>query len=403
MGFVGYTSFDATFNGEDQDAFAAKLSPDGQAILYAGFIGGALNDGASGIAVDGIGHAYVIGSTCSNENSFPDGDGFQEVPGRDQTFNGAGTLTGIDCDAFVVKVHASGEYLAYATYLGGSGRDRGSAIAVDLFGYAYVIGTTSSGQATFPVLSGPDLTYNGNGDGFVAKLTRDGLGLVYSGYLGSSGIDGGNGIALRLDITPSGHSIPAFNYTALVTGTAGAAAEPFPVSTGPDTTHNGGDDAFVARVRLDGSGFHWFGFIGGSNDDEGMAIAVDANDHVYVAGATRSSQASFPVLYGPDMTYNGNGDGFVAKVRRNGSELMYTTYLGGNSGAAIPDWYDDVASGIAVDGLGNAYVAGQTRSSSATFPTGTGFGPIEGPDSTYGGSGDGFFLKISELYVLIPF
>jgi hypothetical protein len=124
--------------------------------------------------VDGAGNAYVTGDTASTEASFPDGDGLGALSGPDGTYNGGG-------DAFVAKVNASGSALLYAGYIGGSGPDIGFGIAVDGAGSAYVAGSTSSTEASFPdgdglgALGGPDGTYNGSGDGFVAKIAELGI------------------------------------------------------------------------------------------------------------------------------------------------------------------------------------------------------------------------------------
>jgi hypothetical protein len=86
-------------------------------------------------------------------------------------------------------------------------------------------------------------------------------------------------------------------------------------------------DAFVAKVKLDGSGLIWCGYIGGSGSEEANGIAVDAAGNVYVTGSTTSTEVTFPVTGGPDLTYNGKGDAFVAKIR--GIALSYCGYVGG--------------------------------------------------------------------------
>ena len=102
------------------------------------------------------------------------------------------------------------------------------------------------------------------------------------------------------------------------------------------------------------------GFIGGSGDDEGHSIAVDSAGNAYVTGITTSSQATFPETAGPDLTYNGRTDAFVAKIKADGSGLVYAGYIGGDG--------DDAGHSIAVDASGNAYVTGWTTSTQATFP-----------------------------------
>ena len=150
-------------------------------------------------------------------------------------------------------------------YIGGSGDDRGYAVAVDGAGNAYVTGVTTSTQATFPVTVGPDLTYNGGNDVFVAKVNAAGTALVYCGYIGGANADNGYGIA----VDAAGN--------AYVTGDTLSDQTTFPVIVGPDLTHNGGTDAFVAKVNAAGTALVYCGYIGGSGTDRGRGIAVDAS------------------------------------------------------------------------------------------------------------------------------
>ncbi len=203
----------------------------------------------------------------------------------------------------MAKVNATGTALVYAGYIGGAATMTGYGIAVDGAGNAYVTGYTSSDQATFPVTGGPDLTFNGGYDAFVAKVNAAGSVLVYAGYIGGADGDGGCGIA----VDGAGN--------AYVTGYTGSGQATFPVLGGPDLTFNGGDyDAFVAKVNGTGTALVYAGYIGGASDDIGHGIAVDGAGNAYVAGYTDSDQATFPVTGGPDLTYNGAYDAFVAKV-----------------------------------------------------------------------------------------
>ena len=329
-------------------------------LLYCGFIGGSGYDEGFGVAVDGYGFAYVTGDTSSGELSFP------ETVGPDVDYNG-GTS-----DAFVAKVNADGSGLAYCGYIGGGWADYGYDIAVDGSGQAYVVGSTQSSQDDgFPVTVGPDVSFNGLRDAWVAKVRADGTGLLFCGYIGGSEFDYGAAIALDA----SGR--------AYVTGdTESSQTDGFPVQIGPDLTHNGGsDDAYVARVKADGSGLEFCGYIGGSEIDDGYGIAVDGSDRAYVVGATYSSQATFPVLMGPDLGHNGSSDAFVARVKADGSELEYCGYIGGSG--------EDSAWAVDVDYVGYAYIAGQTTSSEATFPS------FLGPDLTHNGAQDAFVVKIN--------
>jgi len=359
---------DLTYNGDSIDAFVAKANVAGTGLIYAGYIGGSDLDEGRGIAVDGAGNAYVVGTTYSSEV-----EGFPVTVGPDLTHNGGE-------DAFVAKVNAAGTALAYCGYIGGSDSDEGRGIAVDGAGNAYVVGTTYSSEAEgFPVTVGPDLSHNGGSDAFVTKVNAAGTALAYCGYIGGSDWDYGYGIA----VDGAGNAY-------VVGDTRSNEAEGFPVTIGPDMTHNGGDnDTFVAKVNAAGATLAYCGYIGGSDWDEGSGIAVDGAGNAYVVGQTGSSEAEgFPVTVGPDLTYNGGGehggDTFVAKVNAAGTALAYCGYIGGSSG-----WEDGY--GIAVDGAGNAYVVGETLSTEAD-----GFPVTVGPDLTHnGGEFDAFVAKVS--------
>ena len=275
-------------------------------------------------------------------------------------------------DAFVAKVNSSGDGLVYCGYIGGSSSDWGLGIAVDGSGNAYVTGETGSTESlNFPVKTGPDLTHNGGDDAFVAKVSASGIGLVYCGYIGGSNRDWGYGIA----VDDSG--------SVYVTGETRSNEATFPVKFGPDLTHNGGTygDAFVAKVSASGDSLVYCGYIGGSDNDYGYGIAVDSPGSAYVTGRTSSVEASFPVKVGPGLTSIGGDDAFVAKVSPSGDSLVYCGYIGPGYSSGY---------GIAVDGSGNAYIAGMTNCSEATFPV------KAGPDLTYnGGNYDAFVAKVT--------
>jgi hypothetical protein len=301
--------------------------------------GSGLSDSAAGIAIDGIGSAYVAGSTGSTD--------FPITPGAfDPSFNGG------FYDAFVAKLDRTGSALVYATFLGGSGSyDFAKDLVVDGMGYAYVIGTTDS--TDFPTTSGAfDTTFNGGpgGDVFVAKLNPSGSALVYASYLGSNGSDYANAIA-----------IDDLNNAYLLGETFSSS---FPTTPGAfDTSHNGSLDVFVAKLNPAGSALAYSTFLGGSGGDEGGGLAVDRTGNAFLTGYTFSS--NFPATPGAyDPTFNGgpygSGDAFVAKLNPSGSALVYATYLGGADG-------NDRGGSIAVGATGSAWVTGST--SSSDFPT----------------------------------
>ncbi|HKS96923.1 MAG TPA: SBBP repeat-containing protein [Terriglobia bacterium] len=253
--------------------------------------------------------------------------------------------------------------LSYSTFLGGSGGDVGEGIAVDASGNAYVTGATAS--LNFPTSSPLQSTIGGGEDAFVAKLNAAGTALTYSTYLGGSGDDFGNAIA----IDSSGN--------AYVTGNT--ASTNFPTTTGAFQTKYGGSaDAFVAVLNPSGAALVYSSYLGGSGSDFGQGIAVDSSGNAYVTGSTDSTD--FPTAKPLQSANGGASDAFVAKVNSSGSTLVYSTYLGGASA--------DAGQAIAVDGAGNAYVAGATAS--ANFPVANAFQPASG-----GGDQDAFVSKLS--------
>lgn len=300
---------DLTYNGGDGDGFVAKINPSGTKLVYCGYIGGSGFDYVGDMAVDDADKVYLAGSTHSTESTFP------VKVGPDLTYNGD---TGNECetDLFVAKLSSSGTAFVYCGYVGGWATEWSSYIAIDDSGNAYVGGYTGSDESTFPVKVGPDLTYNGDrSDGWVAKVNPSGSGLVYCGYVGGSGDEGFGGIA----VDKLGN--------AYFVGSTLSTEATFPVTLGPDLTYNGGGlgegDAYVAKVNSSGTALVYCGYIGGSAGENGGhasggAIAVDNSGNAYVVGTTNSSESSFPVAKGPDLTFNGTNDVFVAKVSPSG-------------------------------------------------------------------------------------
>jgi hypothetical protein len=346
---------DLTHNG-GMDAFVAKVNPYGTALEYCGYIGGDSDEFIwKGISVDGAGSAYITGNTYSTEATFP------VAVGPDLTHNGGK-------DGFVAKVSPSGAALEYCGFVGGEGDDDCEDLVVSSSGSAFICGMTMSSEATFPVVAGPDLTFGGSVDGFVAEVRTDGTGFVYCGYIGGRWYDE----CFRIAIDSTG--------SAYVTGATNSTEASLPVAYGPDLTHNGDYDVLVAKVAPGGSSLLYCGYIGGPERDVGAGIAVDATGHAFITGEAGSTEATFPIFGGPDLTHNGGGDGFIAKLDPSGVKMIYCGFIGGLG--------DDYVNDVAADSLGNAYVTGYTLSSEATFPV------LIGPDLSYNGMGDAFVAKI---------
>ncbi|MBI2931354.1 MAG: SBBP repeat-containing protein, partial [Planctomycetes bacterium] len=330
------------------DAFVSKLRADGSGLAWSSYLGGSSDeDFASALAVDPAGNVYVTGYTRSID--FPTLNGFQPALVQWR-------------DAFVTKINADGASLAWSTYLGGSGEDYSLDIALDGSGNIHLTGATTS--LNFPVPNGFRTTYPGGFESaFIAKIDATGSGLAWATYLGGSGMDRAEGIALDA------------NGNAYVTGTT--TSTNFPATPGAaQTTFAGIYDGFVAKVNATGSALEWATYLGGSAHDFGRAIALDDAGYVVVTGETAST--NFPVLLGFQLNRAWAFDAFVTKL--SDAHLVWSTYLGGRG--------YDYTSGIAADTAGDIYLAGQTTSSD--IPAWTGF------QRFYAGSTDGFVTKITQ-------
>jgi hypothetical protein len=332
------------------DVFVTKIAADGSSLVYSTYVGGSSDESGNSIAVDSSGDAFVVGGTTST--NFP-----THLP-----FTGGGTYGG-NGDAFVFELNPSGNSLTYSTYLGGSGTDVAFGIAVDSSG-AYITGSTSS--TDFPGTSASTLQHvygGGSSDAFVTKLSPADT-LVYSTYLGGSGLDLGGGIA----VDSSGN--------AYVAGSTESSSD-FPLHSALYGTFAGGtSDAFVTAINPTGTAYIYSTYLGGSGADAGDGIAVDSTG-AYVVGTTESS--NFPTQSALQSTYGGDTDAFVTKLNPAGSALLYSTYLGGSG--------FDAGAAIAVDGTNDAYVTGQTASSN--LPT------VNPTQSALGGANDAFVSELS--------
>jgi len=368
-GFPGTATslIQSTFSGGTlSDAFVTKLNSAGTALIYSTYLGGIGDDEGRGIAVDQAGQAYVTGITG---NSNAPGSGFPGTAGSlIQSTSGGNT------DAFVTKLNAGGTALVYSTYLGGTGGDIGYGIAVDQAGQAYVTGVTSTPGSGFPGTSGSPLqsTFAFDRDAFVAKLNAAGTAIVYATYLGGSGHDQGNGIA----VDQAGQA-----YVIGETSTPGSG---FPGTAGSliQSTHGGNTDVFVAKLNTAGTALVYATYLGSVGTDHGNGIAVDQAGNAYVTGFTT---ASFPGTASSliQSTHYAFNDAFVAKINAAGTALVYATYLGGNG--------EDQGLGIALDQAGNAYVTGYTSTPGSGFP-GTAGSSLQ---STFGGNSDAFVAKLN--------
>ena len=328
-------SFAPTYRGGDFDGVVFKLNSQGNGLVYSAFLGGEENDSTEGIAVDANGVAYVTGGTKSN--SFPTSVGTYQ-----------GSRAG-DTDAFLTKINAAGSALLYSTFIGGSGTDRGSGVAIDGNGFAYLAGYGASPD--FPTEDPFQAGFGGSFDAFVAKFDTNATGinsLVFCSNLGGTGDDKAFGIAI--DSTAS--NVYVVGQTS---------SNNFPVLNPAQPGSGGSFDAFVAKISSTGTKVYAT-YYGGSGDDRGTGIAVNATG-VYITGFTAST--NLPVITPLQLNNGGGFDAFLAKLNPAGNSFLYSTYFGGaaneNFVAAVT-----ATNPIAVD-VANAYVTGYTTSTN--FPT----------------------------------
>jgi hypothetical protein len=273
-------------------------------------------------------------------------------------------------DVFVTKLNRTGSALVYSTYLGGNSDEafffgQTGDIAIDPSGYAYITGYTES--LNFPTQNAIQTVLKGGIDAYVTKLSPSGSSFVYSTYLGGNPGEMGFGIAADA----AGH--------AYVTGLT--AAPDFPTTSGSFQANFAGyADAFVSKLRPDGSSFVYSTFLGGAQYDAAGAIAVDLAGNAYLSGVTHS--VNFPTRNAFQAAYAGSGgDAFITKLGAAGSLLAYSSYLGGTS--------DDSSGAITADKSGNAYIGGITLS--VNFPT---VRPMQAQNAGYR---DAFVTKVSYL------
>jgi hypothetical protein len=353
--FPTVNALQRTHSGGFTDAFVTKISSSGAALDYSTYLGGSSEETGTGIAVDTSGNAYITGFTQSP--NFPTANALQPTYG------------GGFIDAFVAKIDASGTALVYSTYLGGIGEDYGSSIAVDASRDVYVTGYTTS--SNFPTEKPLQPSLAGFDDAFITKINASGTALVYSTYLGGDQ-------SLQPTIASIGYGIAVdASRNAYVTGFT--TSSNFPIEKPLQPAMAGFQNAFITKINASGSALVYSTYLGGSHSDIGRAIAVDALGNADVVGTT--SSMDFPTTNALRKTYGGGfTDAFVARISASGTALVYSTYLGGSG--------EDTGLGVAVDHLGNAYVAGAT--SSGDFPMAKAFQPTYG-----GGDEDAFISKIS--------
>jgi hypothetical protein len=362
--FPGVTggSLQSSFSGGTYDAFLTKINAAGSAIAYSTYLGGTADDGGQEVVVDGSGNAYLLGYTASS--TFPGVSGSSIQPAN----NGGGG------DAFLAKIDATASNITYATFLGGSGYDGPSDIAIDGAGNAYVSGFTDS--TNFTGVNGSSLqsaNAGGTYDGFVTKINAAGSAITWSTYLGGSGMEFVSAIALD----SSGNVVVAGDTdSASFPGVSGSSLQP---------SLAGANDAFITKINNGATAILWSTYLGGNALDVVSfgGMGLDSGDDVYLGGTTFST--TFNGVTGSSLQPSPGGgiEFYLAKLNAAGTSIDYATFLGSTG--------DDAMYAMTVSASGNVYATGVTDSTA--FPGAAG-SSIQ--SSNAGGTYDGFVVMISE-------
>jgi hypothetical protein len=315
-------------NGGDGDVFVTEFNSTGSGIIFSTYLGGTGYDTASQIYLDNIrpngsGNLFLVGSTQSA--NFPvTPTAFQPIYAGNQ-------------DAFLTEMKPDGSALIYSTYIGGTGEDFATALALDSSGNVYVTGTTAS--TDFPTLNPLQLGNDGVTDAFITEINPTSGALKYSTYLGGSSADNGTGIAIDSsgDVWVSGYTF----------------STNFPTQDAIQSTLGGGSDIFITEFKPGSPTLLFSTYLGGSSNDRSLAMAMDATGNIYLTGDTQSP--NFPVTANAyQSTLVGTDNAFVMKLAPGASIVVFSTLFGGSGTGQ--------ATAIALDPALNIYITGFTQS-----------------------------------------
>jgi len=354
---TGYTiSWDSPltageYAGESTEIFVVKFNPTGSGIIYSCLIGGENMDFGRGIKIDNDGNAFITG----NSSSF-------DFPVTNQAYNKK--LSDYSRDLVALKLNVSGDSLIYSTFIGPVTSNNPCSMDIDNLGNVYVFGKTSTSIDYFPVTSE---AYDKNpNDIFLCKLNSTGTDLVYSTFFGGSDKEDYLGIT----VDESGN--------AYLTGVT--YSPDFPVTDGSLNGITPWSDGFVSKFNPSGSELVYSKFLYRSHP---RAITVDSYGNAYVTGCASPEFYTTPGSY--KTIISGTEDVFVLKLSPSGSEILYSTFIGGS----YSNWQRDLGLGITVDNTGNAYITGFTDTQD--FPT-----TPDAYNSSYGGGEyDAFIFKLN--------
>jgi len=338
------TSLITTSSGVE-DAFLAKFNNSGS-LQWATYYGGGREEGF-GVAVDGSGNAYITGTTVSTANIATNGAYQTSLAGSD--------------DAFLAKFSSSGS-LQWATYYGGVGNEDGYGVSIDGSGNAYLTGFTSS-TSGIATVGAYQTSYSGNEDAFLVKFNNSGK-LQWATYYGGNSQDVSRSVS-----TDGSGNVYISGYTESTSGiaTSGAYLTSLP----------GLENVFLVKFNSSGS-LQWATYYGGSIGDYAYGIATDGSGNVYITGGTGSTNGIATIgAYQTSLT--GGENAFLVKFNSSGYR-QWGTYYGGKT--------RDEGIGVAIDGYGNAYIAGSTTSGSGIATSGA-------YKTSNSGNGDAFLAKFS--------
>jgi hypothetical protein len=350
------------------DAFVARLGPDGDTLVYSTFLGGKDPDTAAALAVDDDGNATVAGNTFSKD--------FPVTPGAFQTDRDGRQ------DAFVTRLAPGGDALLWSTLLGGEEFDFATSVALAADGGAVVAGGTGSNQ--FPTTAGAfQPQYESDNDAFVSKLAANGAMLEWSTFFG-----GNNGNPIAYD-DAAAVALDAYEnvYVAGQTLSRDLPVTPdaFDIECGKNDNCQS-LDAWAAKLSADGCGLLYGTYLGDGNSEAARGLAVDARGHAHVSGYTYDED--FPVT--PDafqLAKEGGADAFLSELDAGGTDLLYSTFLG--------DGNDDAGNAVALGGSLRTHLVGSAGGND--FPiVGTAF------QSDYGGSTDAFVAVFGGTPAALP-